>query len=242
MRGGAKWVAILAVILGLSWIAKDRILFVENNGGYGDSTGTAFPIGQDLWMTARHVIARCARIGVGDAPPTTARDHWLFRLAQTVYVDPEADVAILRARIDAPAHPLADTPPAAGERGLAFGFPQGRPAVVQAEMRGVRRAQGAGDFVLTDRTSEWRVEAVSRSDIRSLDGISGGPVLNAAGEVVGVAMASRRDGRAFNATSQAAMTAAAARAGLSLTSRPASRLSEGDPTRLTRPVVCEAPG
>ena len=94
--------------------------------------------------------------------------------------DPEIDLALLKIEADQlPAAPLADSHHLrVGELVMAIGHPWGQRGMVTAGLiSGLGRAQTRGP--------RGSVEII-RSDVRLAPGNSGGPLVNAAGEVVGL--------------------------------------------------------
>ena len=125
-----------------------------------------------------------------------------------------------------------------------MGFPAGRAAFATLEMRDTRRIRSEGDFELADRTTIWRVDRVTPADLPGFDGISGGPVFDAAGDVVGVMIGSTTRGTRAIVASHDALTAAVAQTGVSSA---AARGSIGQPSvamvvAATRPVFCDIDG
>jgi hypothetical protein len=121
--------------------------------------GTSFPLGRDLWMTARHVAtADCDRIVL--VVNGTQID------AHIRYLDPNADIAVLETPI-ASATRLLMAKDAVGsdEIAFAYGYPHG---------------------------------SLGGTKNDSLKGISGGPMIDRNGDVVGVLVAaSVRRGRSY---------------------------------------------
>lgn len=162
-----------------------------------NSTGSAFSIDRaGVWVTARHVTHGCDR-GVG-----ILRGDGRLQRAQVMTRRHFADISILRTRGGAPALPLARSGAAEGADGYSFGFPKGRPGDVHGRALGRGSMESRGGYRSREGVVAW--VHVRRIPDRGTDlgGISGGPWLNAAGEVVGVHVAgskgSRRRGRSFS--------------------------------------------
>jgi serine protease Do len=154
-----------------------RSLVILHNGRFGIGAGVIWPVGGAVSgtyiLTNHHVVAhgRSLRVALEDGREFPAR-----RVAE----DPEVDLALLH--IEATnLEPIAVADPQAirtGQLVLAVGHPWGQRGVVTAGLvssRGQAHTRGPRQAV-----------AVLRSDARLAPGNSGGPLVNAAGEVVGI--------------------------------------------------------
>lgn len=156
------------------------------------ATGTAFSLdGRGLWMTARHVADGCSRIFVLTGP----RVGYLTR---SVYIHPSADVAILRTDRGAPHIAFARTEPRFNQTAYHFGYPKGEPGAVQSILIGRATLRARGRYSTNEPVLVWAErERVPEGD-EHLGGISGGPVFDTAGRVIGTTVAgSTRRGRVF---------------------------------------------
>lgn len=163
---------------------------VEDTPRAGDSTGTAFNVAPNLWLTARHVVDECARIYVG------YRGQWFE--GRTAALHPAADAALVQA-VSSGVMPLpvrTAGPVGEGADGFHLGFPKFRPGDVEGHLLGRSRIihdrkAGRVEYGLT-----WaEVRRVPATD-GSLGGISGGPTVDDRGRVLGVNVAeSSRRGR-----------------------------------------------
>jgi serine protease Do len=126
--------------------------------------------GNGLVLTSHHVVARGQSFKVTLDDDASYEAHVLFR-------DPETDLALLV--IPANGHSSAifsEREPRAGEIVFAFGHPWGQRAVLTG---------GVLSAVTTARTRNGEIPML-RTDARLAPGNSGGPLLNAAGEVIGL--------------------------------------------------------
>lgn len=157
--------------------------------------GTAFAVdGTGNWVTAAHVTARCNRLQLlvdqKRSPPL---------LLATVAAS--SDVALMSGGSQVPT-PLsfANARPRAGSVAYQMGFPMGSPGLIGSRFLGSTRAiyRRGHSEPMRAWVEDWRTMG---SD-QELDGLSGGPVINEEGEVVGiVSMATARRGRILSALS-----------------------------------------
>lgn len=182
--------------------------------GAHPTSGSAFSVGDaGIWLTARHVVSGCARIAVIEAPGRGA----LARLAPERPLpeglpDPVTDVAVLTTIGGAPALPLSkDEALRIGERGFHPGFPGGAPGEATSRLLGRETlalgARRGHDQGAAQRNAGARAEPVlvwaqaGRTEGIGLDlsGLSGAPVLDTKGEVMGLTLAqSPRRGRLYS--------------------------------------------
>lgn len=161
---------------------RDPVFEVQGGGGGGTSTGSAFSIDPSgLWLTARHVVQGCARIGV------RGRQGWVR--ASLAWAHPGADVALIRTQGGTAPFALSGDPPTRGMDGFGMGFPQGRPGAVHGRLLGRAQMQAQRLFKGRAPTLEWAEVRRAPSFRGSLGGISGGPLLDAGGNVLGVMVA-----------------------------------------------------
>ena len=155
--------------------------------------GTAFASdAEGEWITARHVVDRCDQIGV------KIGSRRLLRVAESEVYE-NADLARLRtgwSRQPLPTDLL--TRRQVGENGYFFGYPQGRPGEVVGRLMSRGRMEVRGRYRSDEPVLIW-TEVVRTNGLRgSLGGLSGAPVLDADGEVIGVVTAETpRRGRVY---------------------------------------------
>jgi S1-C subfamily serine protease len=158
------------------------------------TAGTAFAFGAPgTWLSAGHVLEDCqqAAVIVGPGRGVVAK----------VSLDPETDVAVLTTEGGAAPLPSALTEPLRiGASGFHPGFPQGRPgeAVTRLVGRGKLVIRRPGHDARAERVLVWREVTRSEGLEGGLNGLSGAPVLDSEGRVVGLTLAEApRRGRLY---------------------------------------------
>jgi serine protease Do len=144
------------------------MLAIVHNGRRGAGAGVL--AGDGLVLTSNHVVARGRSFKIKLDDDASYEAHVLTR-------EPETDLALLE--IPANGHPSAvfsEQEPRPGEMVFAFGHPWGQRAVLTG---------GVLSAVTSARTRKGEIP-VLRTDARLAPGNSGGPLLNAAGEVIGL--------------------------------------------------------
>ncbi|PCI32293.1 MAG: hypothetical protein COB54_07270 [Alphaproteobacteria bacterium] len=157
------------------------------------STGTAFSLSeQGVWGTARHVTAGCTDLMVLISPRKG------YRVIET-YQHPTADVSILKTAVGAPPFQVEDQALSYNSEGFHFGYPRGEPGNVYSRLIGRRIIKTRGVRNTKESVLVWAEKVRQPDHNLSLGGISGGPVLNAQGHLVGVHIAgSVRRGRSYS--------------------------------------------
>jgi hypothetical protein len=155
--------------------------------------GTAFAVAaQGRWITAAHVVKGCRRaailLGGGHAIPADVRRF------------PVGDVALLVSNGGPTALPIAPARSLReGERAYSAGYPQGRPGEIAVRLLGrdtLRFKVGRGEAAET--VLAWAEVGRTEGLRGSLAGLSGAPMLDGEGRVVGVTIAERpRRGRIY---------------------------------------------
>ena len=152
--------------------------------------GTSFPVAPGVWLTARHVAnGDCQRVILivnGRKVP-----------AQIAYLHPQADLALLRtANASGPALLLETGAVEQGEIGYSFGYPKETLGATQDRLMGRARMQLSGEINGTGPVLTWAEIARYPNDLPALSGMSGGPVFDDQGKIIGIMVAaSVRRGR-----------------------------------------------
>lgn len=157
-------------------------------------SGTAFAIDNEGgWLTARHVVDGCDEVGLITGPGTGVK-------VDNVEISSKTDTAILRTKWKRP--PL--TPDFVetrryNESGYFFGFPQGEAGDVIGSLIGRNQMITRGRYNTREAVFAWAETRRSRGLSGSLGGLSGAPVLDKDGELIGVITAeSPRRGRIYS--------------------------------------------
>jgi len=174
---------------------RDPIVEIEDElkAGRQQYTGTAFSIDErGLWVTARHVTNGCDQLTL--LRPSN-RPLRVRNIAEHV----AADVSILQTDSGYEALPIDYSNPIFNQEGFHFGFPQGEPGAVYSKLIGRRTIKTTGTRRVREPVFVWAEKIRVPNHNKSLGGISGGPILNKDGSVVGIHVAgSVRRGRSFS--------------------------------------------
>ena len=99
-----------------------------------------------------------------------------------------------------PAVRLAESVPRPGDIAYHVGFPRGQPGELRSRMIGMRTMNVRGRYETRELVIAWAEIERIPDDSRPLSGLSGGPVFDDRGRVIGVHVAgSVRRGRSFTA-------------------------------------------
>lgn len=172
--------------------AEDPLFTIEDEplGADEAAFGTSFPVAPGLWLTARHVANdSCNKIFLliqGKRVPATL-----------AYVHPESDLTLLKsATPGGPSLALESGTPEETDFGYTVGFPSGSLGATQDELMGRARMTVTGATHGTGPALSWAEVKRFPDSLKSLGGMSGGPMLDSGGKIVGIMVAaSVRRGR-----------------------------------------------
>jgi putative serine protease PepD len=156
---------------------KDAVAFITSRTSEGVATGTGFAISKDGYLvTNAHVVDGATRVTVkvGDGKTVTAK---------VVGVDQSTDIALLK--ID-----VGDTPLATVALGDSSAVAVGDPVFAIGNPFGLDRTLTTGVVSALQRSIDapngFAITNVIQTDAALNPGNSGGPLLNAQGQVIGV--------------------------------------------------------
>ena len=171
---------------------RDEIVLVDVSAPES-GMGTAFSINKDgLWLTARHVVDSCDSVGlrIGSGRVISVQSQ----------IVQNSDLAVLSS--DWKRRPLPadlESTRQIGEIGYFFGYPQGRAGEVVGSLIARNRMKVRGRYTNEEAVLAWSELGRSRKLKGSLGGLSGAPVLDKDGEIIGVISAEApRRGRIYS--------------------------------------------
>ena len=174
-------------VIGAASVFDPAIVIRTPPGAATAEGGTAFSVSKDgVWLTARHAVEGCRKVAlmVNEGSGVVA----------DVHTDGSGDVAVLTTLGGAPGLPLALTGPLhVGERGFHPGYPQATPGEVTTRLIGrqtlvirwPKRLRGAR----AEQVVAWAETGRTDGLTGDLAGLSGAPVLDEHGYVVGLTLA-----------------------------------------------------
>jgi serine protease Do len=165
-------------------------------GDAEDGIGTAFAINEaGAWLTARHVVDGCTRVGLAVGNGRMVR-------VDEVHTSEDSDLALL----------VTDRAPVAlqldlnrelrvGEPGYHVGFPQGMSGEAVSVLESRSNLVTRGRYAMEEPVLAWAEQERTDGIEGTLSGMSGGPVFDRDGAVIGVTVAeSPRRGRIYSAS------------------------------------------
>ena len=171
-------------------LADSVVVQIDKRGQSG--VGTAFAVSDGgSYVTARHVVEGC-----NDVSLLLAGNEYGLRAVSRAM---NRDFSLLQTEtLKGEPFELSERRPKRGETGFMMGFPQGKPADVQAVAIGRTEMRTQGRYRAKEPVVAW-VERERTPRFRgALGGISGGPVFDGEGRIVGTVVAGApRRGRVY---------------------------------------------
>lgn len=156
----------IATETGISAVLRSTVVLET-----ADGSGTGFVAGDDLVVTAAHVVAGSSEVLV--------RLGAVEVQGEVIRSDADRDLALVAVELDAPALPFATSEPEPGTSVFAVGNPLGEGlSTSRGIVSGYRTTGGLRDL---------------QTDATINPGNSGGPLVDEVGTVVGVVVSKRRD-------------------------------------------------
>lgn len=158
-----------------------------------NGVGTAFAVDdKGTYVTARHVIDGCAEVYFVTGPKRLQR-------VASYASEQTRDFAVIRAESAPQTHlALSTNVPVRGDDGYMMGYPQGEPADVRATVIGRTEMRSSGRYRMREPVIAWVERERKPGFAGSLGGISGGPVFDGQGNIVGTVVAGApRRGRVY---------------------------------------------
>jgi hypothetical protein len=147
---------------------------VRRNGG----TGTAFYIGNNLWITARHVINECPQVYM-------VNETTKYKINQ-IYLHPNSDLAIFKHETGPEIPYFRRT--AEINNSFSSGFPAGKPGDISMRYLGVVALENK-QYGIFEKGLIFNIIDRNPYHLDSIGGLSGGPAFTADNLLAGVLVA-----------------------------------------------------
>ena len=168
---------------------------IEVDARAGNTQGSASSIDdRGYWLTARHVVEGCKGVAIEGF-----NDRWVN--TRVVALHPKSDLAVLSTRGGARAYPFSSDTLRIGDVGYGIGFPKNVPSTVEGTLLGRGRLGFSGRMTGEASVTVWVEQKRWPENENPLSGISGGPLFDRGGRIIGVVIAATiRRGRFFAAS------------------------------------------
>ena len=142
------------------------------------SSGTAFYLGNNLWMTARHVINDCKEVYLKNDNKNS--------FIEKILIHPNSDLALFSNNNLIPEK--FEIGKEISKFVFSSGYPAGKPGDVALEFAGFM-AMEARSYNILEKHSIYAVLEKNPRNLLSFGGISGGPAFDSSGNINGVVVA-----------------------------------------------------
>ena len=142
------------------------------------SSGTAFYLGSNLWMTARHVINECKEVYLKNDNKNS--------FIEKILIHPNSDLALFSNNNLIPEK--FEIGKEISKIAFSSGYPAGKPGDVALEFAGFM-AMEARSYNILEKHSIYAVLEKNPRNLLSFGGISGGPAFDSSGNINGVVVA-----------------------------------------------------
>ena len=142
------------------------------------SSGTAFYLGNNLWMTARHVINECKEVYLKNDNKNS--------FIEKILIHPNSDLALFSNNNLIPEK--FEIGKEISKFVFSSGYPAGKPGDVALEFAGFM-AMEARSYNILEKHSIYAVLEKNPRNLLSFGGISGGPAFDSSGKINGVVVA-----------------------------------------------------
>ena len=142
------------------------------------SSGTAFYLGNNLWMTARHVINECKEVYLKNDNKNS--------FIEKILIHPNSDLALFSNNNLIPEK--FEIGKEISKIAFSSGYPAGNPGDVALKFAGFM-AMEARSYNILEKHSIYAVLEKNPRNLLSFGGISGGPAFDSSGNINGVVVA-----------------------------------------------------
>lgn len=141
-------------------------------------SGTAFYVGENIWITARHVINDCKEVYLKDGPNK--------KFIEKILIHPNSDLALFKYNsFDIKNFNISQK---ISETAFSSGYPAGKPGDAALQLLGYM-AMEARSYNILEKHSIYAVLDKNPSNLLSFGGLSGGPAFDDNGLINGVVVA-----------------------------------------------------
>jgi len=148
---------------------------IRNRGG----TGTAFYVGNNLWVTARHVINQCPKVYMAEFNQSV--------LIKKIFLHPNSDLAVFRHEGNVQT-PYFKRNGGDNRNTFSSGFPAGNPGDIAISFSGYAAIENR-EYNVFEKGLVFTITDRDPYHLDSIGGLSGGPTFTKTNELRGVLVA-----------------------------------------------------